>query len=115
RPRRRLTKAASRPAFCSARPTRPGLDARPLIPGISIPRGADIPESSRATGWAVMAGSGGVTGGRLARLAGHLADGPVGAERSVYVVGNGGNGEVVAMQILHVPMSHERPTVESGA
>src|SRR6266498_1383143 len=113
-PWRTLTKAASRAAICSARPTRTGLDARPLISGISIPRGADIPESSRATGWAVMAGSGGVTGGRLARLAGHLADGPVRAERSVHVVGNGGDDEIVVRQVTPVPAPPDRHPGEPG-
>ncbi len=98
-PWRTLTKAASRAAICSPRPTRTGLDARPLISGISIPRGSDIPERSLAADWAVTAASGGVTGdGLLARLGGHLIDGRFGPERSVHVVGDGGDGGLVGLR-----------------
>src|SRR5437773_9024413 len=62
-----------------------------------------------------MAGSGGVTGGRLARLAGLLADGPVGAERTVHVVGNGGNDEIVVGQVTPVPAAPVRHLGEPGA
>src|SRR5207253_10732014 len=110
-----LTKAASRAAICSARPTRTGLDARPLISGISIPCGVDIPESSLAMVRVVMAWSGGAAGGRLARLAGHLADGPVGAERSVYVVRNGGDDEIVVGQVTPVPPTPPRHPCPPGA
>src|SRR5690349_13754680 len=61
-----------------------------------------------------MAGSGGVTGGRLARFAGHLADGMVRAERSVHVVGNGGDGEIVVRQVTPVPASPDRQPGEPG-
>src|SRR6266550_7264333 len=64
---------------------------------------------------AVMAGSGSVTGGRLARLAGHLADGPVGAERSVHVVGNGGDDEIVVGQVTPVPAAPDRHPDQPGA
>ena len=75
-PWRTLAKAASRAAICSSRPTRTGLEARPLISGVSVPRGSDIPERSLAADEAVMATSGGVMGGgRLARLAGRLVVG----------------------------------------
>src|SRR6478752_41505 len=58
-----------------------------------------------------MAGSGGVTGGRLARFAGHLADGLVRAERSVHVVGD---GEIVVRQVTPVPASPDRHPGEPG-
>src|SRR5271165_1399738 len=103
-PWRALAKAASRAAICSSRPTRTGLDARPLISEVSIPRGSDIPERSLATDGTVMAASGGVMGsGRLARLAGHRLAGGLGAERPVHVVGDGGQDEPVGLVRLVGP------------
>src|SRR5690242_17016055 len=61
-----------------------------------------------------MAGSGGVTGGRLARVAGHLADGLVRAERSVHVIGNGGDDKIVVRQVTPVPASPDRHPGEPG-
>src|SRR5690349_25031610 len=61
-----------------------------------------------------MAGSGGVTGGRLARVAAHLADGLVRAERSVHVVGNGGDDEIVVRQVTPVPASPDRHPGKPG-
>ena len=61
-----------------------------------------------------MAGSGGVTGGRLARFAGYLADGLVCAERSVHVVGNGREDKIVVRQVTPVPASPDRHPGEPG-
>src|SRR5580700_482948 len=113
-PWRTLAKAASRAAICSSRPTRTGLDARPLISGFSMPRGSDIPERSLAMDEAVTAASGGVMGGgRLARLAGRRLAGRLGAERPVHVVGNGGQGESVGLLRLVAPATAD-PDRDSG-
>src|SRR5215468_628222 len=119
-PWRTLAKAASRAAICSSRPTRTGLDARPLISGVSVPYGPDIPGNSPAaagTGRAVMAGSGGGTGG--GRLSGHLLDGRplagvVGPEGAVHVVRDRRDDEVVVRQVVPVAAAPDRHPYQPG-
>jgi hypothetical protein len=63
-PWRTPAKADSRAAICSSRPTRTGLDARPLISGISMPCGSDIPAGPAGPG---RASAGAVTPAQAAR------------------------------------------------